>query len=299
MSTVTSHPVTGNPPPATPGRSTGLHLAGLLLVALGPTAVSVALDALARAGHPVPGERVADVVLRLISIFAATVWLVLLNRPSAWWRSLLLTALSSTALIAEAALITHPGVRPVAVASVTALVTWLALVLVGRNGLTPRQLLERPTPGISESRQLVTVAVTVAIAVVTCLVVQAQMAVIMDDSAGIYATAQARAVGITGPVTSVIVVLWSVVAEELLLVGAITVLADRAGWAVGWIYLLSVGTRVALHGYLGWAALPTALLGVVFLLLYRRTGLLLLLIGVHAAADLRYDVAHLLDGLTR
>ncbi|MER5863539.1 CPBP family glutamic-type intramembrane protease [Kitasatospora sp. NPDC002040] len=295
MSTVTSHPVAGNPPLATPG----WHLAGLLVVAVGPTTVSVALDALVRAGHPVPGERVADVVLRLISILAATVWRVLFARPSAWWCSLLLTALSSTALIAQAALITHPGVRPVTVASVTTLVTWLALVLVRRNGLTPRQFLDRPTPGISESRQLVTVAATVAIAVVTCLFVQAQMAVIMDDPAGIYATAQDQAIGITGPLTSLIAALWTVIAEELLLVGAVTVLADRAGWVVGWIYLLSVGTRVALHGYLGWAALPTALLGVVFLLLYRRTGLLLLLVVVHAAADLRDDIVHILDGLTR
>lgn len=70
--------------------------------------------------------------------------------------------------------------------------------------------------------------------------------------------------------------------EEVLLVGALTVVAERAGWSTARLYLVAVGLRIAFHVYYGFAVLALIPWAVVAVWLFRRTRTVLPLVACHA-----------------
>lgn len=305
----------GSPPrrshrPRPPGaRQAARDLRHLLLVTCAVPVVGSVADFALLAGAPVHGWSGAVLPwIRLACSLAAGCWLTALlaarparpahpaRRPSSRPRlALALTAVAGAARVVD---LVRAGEAQGAVGSLatTALLAWLCGELAVRHGVGWRGLGIDPPGARTLAGRLTAVMVFGAVFVLAYTTVTWMVRL----QAGLPSVApwlpvldgaQSAALGWRGPVDMVANVLFTGVAEEMVLVGAVVVLGHAAGrplWAVCAISLL---LRVVGHLYLGVPGVALVLLGACALFLYLRSGRLTPLIAGHVVYDLAASCA--------
>ncbi|MDG9706209.1 CPBP family intramembrane glutamic endopeptidase [Streptomyces sp. DH37] len=270
----------------------------LLLVACAVPLTGSAIDFARLAGAPVEGWSGAVLPwLRLLCSLAAGCWLagLLAARPAP--RSVLrprtALALTAVACAARVVALVRDGEAQGVVGSVatTVLLAWLCGELAGRHGGGWRGLGIAPSGARTAAGRLTAVMVFGAVFVLayTTVTWMAGLQLGLPTAAPwlpVLDRAQSAALGWNGPADMVANVLFTGVAEEMVLVGAVVVLGRAAGrplWAACAISLL---LRVAAHLYLGVPGVALLLLGSCALFLYLRYRRLTPLVAGHIVYDL-------------
>ncbi|WP_157839909.1 CPBP family glutamic-type intramembrane protease [Streptomyces megasporus] len=273
----------------------------LLLVTFAVPVVGSAIDFAALSGAPVRGW--SDAVLpwlRLACSAATGWWLARLTsprsaRPAArpalrTWAVLLCAVVAVGARVAD---LVRVGETQSAVGSLatTVLLAWLCGELAVRHGAGPRGLGIDPPGARTLAGRLTAVMVFGAVFVVayTTVAWMAHLQLTLPEVAPalpVLDRAQGAALGWSGPVDMVANVLFTGVAEEMVLVGAVLVLGRAAGRPLWALCALGLLLRVAAHLYLGAPGVALVLLGSCALLLYLRHGRLTPLVVGHVVYDL-------------
>ncbi|SEP88150.1 CPBP family glutamic-type intramembrane protease [Streptomyces radiopugnans] len=287
-----------------PARTAGARRAerdlwGLLLVACAVPLTGSALDFARLSGAPVDGWSGAVLPwLRLLCSLAAGCWLagLLAERRAARRRTAL--AVAAAACAARVADLVRAGEAQGVVGSVatTVLLAWLCGELAVRHGAGWRGLGIAP-PGARTAAGRLTAAMVLGAVFVLAYTTVTWMAGLQTGLPAaapwlpVLDRAQSAALGWSGPADMVANILFTGVAEEMVLVGAVVVLGRAAGrplWAACAISLL---LRVAAHLYLGVPGIALLLLGSCALLLYLRCRRLTPLVAGHIVYDLTASFA--------
>ncbi|GAA2435983.1 CPBP family glutamic-type intramembrane protease [Streptomyces macrosporus] len=289
-------------PRAADARRAARDLRHLLLVTCAVPVVGSAVDFAALAGAPVHGWSDALLPwLRLACSAATGAWLVRLSAARAARRPAPRPALRLWAALALAALavgaravdLVRAGEAQGATGSLatTALLAWLCGELAVRHGAGWRGLGVRPPGARTPAGRLTAVMVFGAVFVIayTTVTWMAHLQLTLPEVAPrlpVLDGAQSAALGWRGPADMVANVLFTGVAEEMVLVGAVVVLGHAAGRPLWAVCALSLALRVAAHLYLGVPGAALVLLGACALVLYLRYGRLTPLAAGHVVYDL-------------
>ena len=281
----TTHPPTTTTPSALSAGRPWLRMWLLLTVALGPTLVSMTVGVAEMHGTPVPHGTSVELVARSAGIVGATTWLcTLLNR--AGQRSWRFAAVELAGLIV---LCQWTESRTAQTLSWSVLVSWLTCTLLSSDGVQLRDLFRARPLDVRLWRRWSPAVVAFAglwFAAIVSVLLARLLAARLPAWVPALHSSQEQALGWTTTTFAVANIVWSVVAEELLMTAAVTILVRAAGRPLRQTYAVSVGIRVLCHGYLGLPAVAMAVLGVVSLYLYRRTGRLGPILAAHALFDL-------------
>ncbi|HEX5566276.1 MAG TPA: CPBP family intramembrane glutamic endopeptidase [Streptomyces sp.] len=286
----------------------GRDLWCLLLVACAVPLAGSAADFARLAGAPVHGWSGAVLPwLRLLCSLATGCWLAWLltarrpreprpSPPAARQRTVL--ALTAVAGTARATDLVWVGEAQEVVGSLatTVLLAWLCGELAVRHGAGWRGLGIGPSGARTPAGRLTAVMVSgaVFVAAYTTVTWMARLQVTLPVTAPglpVLREAQSTALGWTGPADMVANVLFTGVAEEMVLVGAVIVLGRAAGRPVWALCAVSVLVRVVAHLYLGVPGVALVLLGSCALFLYLRCGRLTPLVAGHVVYDLAASCA--------
>ncbi|MGK5496497.1 CPBP family glutamic-type intramembrane protease [Streptomyces sp. URMC 125] len=283
-------------------RAAERDLCFLLLVTCAVPLAGSLLDFARLSGAPVHGWSAAVLPwLRLLCSLAAGVRLVALvrARPSRWGaaRRRAALTLAAAAVAGRAAALVGPdgpGGTVWGVAgslATTASLAWLCGELAVAHGAGWRGLGVGPRGARTAAGRLVAVAVFGAVVVLASTTVtwMARLQVGLPETVPwlpVLDRAQSAALGWRGPADMVANVLFTGVAEEMVLVGAVVVLGRAARRPLWVLCALSLLLRVAAHLYLGAPGVALVLLGSCALLLYLRTGRLTPLVAGHVVYDL-------------
>ncbi|MFH0245371.1 type II CAAX prenyl endopeptidase Rce1 family protein [Streptomyces sp. HK10] len=299
-------PNTTVPGPARrPARTAGARRAerdlwGLLLVACAVPLTGSVLDFARLSGAPVDGWSGAVLPwLRLLCSLAAGCRLAgLLTKRGAPRRRGAALAVVAVAGAARVADLVRAGEAQGVVGSVatTVLLAWLCGELAARHGAGWRGPGVGPSGAHPAAERLTAAMVFGAVFVLayTTVTWMAGLRIGLPEAAPwlpVLDRAQSAALGWSGPADMMANVLFTGVAEEMVLVGAVVVLSRAAGrplWAACAISLL---LRVAAHLYLGVPGVALVLLGSCALLLYLRCRRLTPLVAGHIAYDLTASFA--------
>ncbi|GAA2404000.1 hypothetical protein GCM10010420_34240 [Streptomyces glaucosporus] len=283
-------------PRAGPGGA-ARDLRRLLLVTCAVPVVGSAADFAVLAGVPAHGWSDALLPwLRLLCSVAAGAWLVRLSAARAGPaapRTRAALALAALAAGARAVDLVRAGETQGAVGSLatTAVLAWLCGELAASHGAGLRGLGVRPPGARTPAGRLTAVMVFGAVFVIayTTVAWMAHLRLTLSQTAPrlpVLDGAQSAALGWSGPADMVANILFTGVAEEMVLVGAVVVLGRAAGRPLWALCALSLLLRVAAHLYLGVPGVALALLGVCALFLYLRCGRLTPLVAGHVVYDL-------------
>ncbi|MTE18033.1 CPBP family intramembrane metalloprotease [Streptomyces sp. TRM43335] len=279
-------------------RSAERDLWFLLLVTCAVPLTGSLLDFARLCGAPVHAWSAAVLPwLRLLCSLAAGWWLVTLvrARPSRWGavRRGAAPALAAVAVTGRVAALVWPGGTWGVVGSLatTASLAWLCGESAVRHGVGWRGLGVAPHGARTAAGRLMAVAVFGAVVVLASTTVtwMARLRLGLPETAPwlpVLDRAQSAALGWNGPADMVANVLFTGVAEEMVLVGAVVVLGRAARRPLWVLCALSLLLRVAAHLYLGVPGVALVLLGACALLVYLRSGRLTPLVAGHVAYDL-------------
>ncbi|PJE96850.1 hypothetical protein CUT44_15570 [Streptomyces carminius] len=178
----------------------------------------------------------------------------------------------------------------------TVLLAWLCGELAVSHGVGWRGLGVAPPGARTPQGRLTAVLVFGAVFVLayTTVVWMAHLQVSLPAAAPwlpVLHEAQSSALGWRGPADMVANVLFTGVAEEMVLVGAVIALGRAAGRPLWVLCALSLLLRVAGHLYLGVPGAALVLLGACSLFLYLHRGRLVPLVAGHIAYDLAATLA--------
>ncbi|MCI0384555.1 type II CAAX prenyl endopeptidase Rce1 family protein [Streptomyces sp. CNQ085] len=288
-------PGTSRPVRTADARRAERDLWGLLLVACAVPLTGSVLDFARLSGAPVEGWSGAVLPwLRLLCSLAAGCLLAgLLARRRVSRRrgaALAVTAVAGAARIAE---FVRTGEVQGVVGSVatTVLLAWLCGELAARHGAGWRGLGVGPSGARPAAERLTAAMVFGAVFVLayTTVTWMAGLQTGLPRAAPwlpVLDRAQSAALGWSGPADMVANILFTGVAEEMVLVGAVVVLGRAAGRPLWVICAISLALRVTAHLYLGVPGIALLLLGSCALLLYLRCRRLTPLVAGHIAYDL-------------
>ncbi|MEE1941185.1 CPBP family glutamic-type intramembrane protease [Streptomyces sp. TRM 70361] len=326
--TTAAHRIAGPPdrPPPDGRRRAARDLRWLLLVTCAVPVAGSAADFALLAGAPADGWSGAVLPwLRLLCSLATGCWLARLvadrtgarpaRRPGqapergrgrgrgqgqGQGQGQLRTVLALTALACAArfADLIRAGEAQSAVGGVatTVLLAWLCGELAVSHGAGWRGLGVAPSGARTPQGRLTAVLVFGAVFVLayTTVVWMAHLRMSLPAAAPwlpVLHEAQSSALGWRGPADMVANVLFTGIAEEMVLVGAVVVLGRAAGRPLWALCALSLLLRVAGHLYLGVPGVALVLLGACSLFLYLHRGRLVPLVAGHIAYDLAATLA--------
>ncbi|WP_101257906.1 type II CAAX prenyl endopeptidase Rce1 family protein [Streptomyces barkulensis] len=292
-------------PARRPARTAGARRAerdlwGLLLVTCAVPLTGSLLDFARLCGAPVDGWSGAVLPwLRLLCSLAAGRWLAGLlaqrRAPRLRGAALAVAAVAGAARVAD---LVRAGEFQGVVGSVatTALLAWLCGELAARHGTGWRGLGIGPSGARPAAERLTAVMVFGAVFVLAYTTVTWMAALRTGLPAAapwlpVLDRAQSAALGWSGPADMVANILFTGVAEEMVLVGAVVVLGRAAGRPLWAACALSLLLRVAAHLYLGVPGVALLLLGSCALLLHLRRRRLTPLVAGHIAYDLTASFA--------
>ncbi|WP_160330253.1 type II CAAX prenyl endopeptidase Rce1 family protein [Streptomyces roseifaciens] len=271
------------------GRRALLTLAGLLAVTLAaPLWVAITqFVGLCGLIDSEPSARWAPAVPSGSSL-AAGLWLLrILRAHTTRWRTYLALPLITTACLTP--LLPSEAGGAVFNLSFVALAGWLTLAVLHQQGIPPRQVLSSRRPRASLDQRFWAWSTSMTGLIGAAWLSVRAGNVLIDHLPGLLpsmTTTQDDVLGHTKgllyPLTNFV---YTSVLEELVIVGAVTVLARTAGRSLWAVYAFSVGMRVAVHLYMGVPAIAMAVLGAACLFLYLRYQRLLSLLLAHLYFD--------------